>query len=138
MDRNTPPPPFADMALPDLLRQLSTDTATLVRQEVQLARAEVSEKGKKVAKSATGFGLAAAMGLGAFAAITTMLIALLALVLPVWAAALIVAIVYGIVAFLGVQAGKKALADVTPAVPQTVDSLKEDVNAVRAGVQRGR
>jgi len=139
MDRNAPPPPpNSDRSLPELLRQLSTDTATLVRQEVQLARAELTETGKKAAKSATGFGAAAIFGLGAFGALTTALIAVIALALPVWVAALIVTAVYGIVAFVAAQSGKKALADVAPAVPQTVATLKEDVNAVRAGVARGR
>ena len=139
MDRNTTQPPqFADLPLPELLRQLSSDTATLVRQEVQLARAELTETGKKAAKSATGFGAAAIFGLGAFGALTATLIALIALALPLWVAALIVTIVYGLVAFVAAMSGKKALADVAPPVPQTVASVKEDVDAVRAGVARGR
>jgi uncharacterized membrane protein len=140
MDRKPtqpPPPPYAELPLPDLLRQLSTDTATLVRQEVQLARAELTETGKKAAKSATGFGAAAIFGLGAFGALTATLIAVIALALPVWVAALIVTIVYGVVAFVAALSGKKALAEVAPPA-QTVESVKEDVNAVRAGVARGR
>lgn len=132
------PPPYADLSLPDLLRQLSSDTATLVRQEVQLARAELSETGKKAGKSAAGFGTAAIFGLGAFGALTTTLIAVIALALPVWVAALIVTVVYAIVAFVGAQSGKKALTDAAPTVPQTVATVKEDVEAVRAGVARGR
>jgi len=139
MDRNTThQPPYADLTLPDLLRQLSTDTATLVRQEVQLARAELTDTGKKAAKSGVGFGAAAVFGLGAFAALTTTLIALIALALPVWLAALIVTIVYGVVAYVAAMQGKKALADVPAPVPQTIATLKDDVEAVRAGVSRGR
>lgn len=138
MDRNAKPT-YADVPLPDLLRQLSTDTATLVRQEIQLARVELTAKGKQAGKSAVGFGTAAVAGLGAFGALTAFLIALIAVWLPVWAAALIVTIVYAIVAFVGVQSGKKALQDVGSPVPeQTVETVKEDVDAVRAGVRRAR
>ena len=137
MERNTPPQ-YADLSLPELLRQLSADTATLVRQEMQLARAEISQKGKVVAASGVGFGAAAVLGLGAFGALTATLIALLAVWLPVWAAALIVTVIYAVGAAIGAQAGKKALANFGAPVPQTVESVKEDVEAVRAGVRRAR
>ena len=139
MDRKVPQPPlYADRPLPDLLRQLSTDTSTLVGQELRLARAELTQTAKKAAASATGFGAAAALGLGAFGALTTALIAALALAVPLWLAALVVAIVYGGIAFVAMQAGKKALQAAAPPVAASVESIKEDVDAVRAGVQRGR
>lgn len=139
MEHNTPhQPPYAELSLPELLRQLSTDTATLVRQEVQLARAELAQTGKKAAKGGIGFGAAAIFGLGAFGALTATLIAVIALALPVWVAALIVTVIYGIVAFVAALQGKKAIAEVAPPVPQTVATLKDDVRAVRAGVARGR
>lgn len=139
MDRNaTHQPTYAELSLPELLRQLSSDTATLVRQEVELARAELTATGKKAARSGVDFGAAAIFGLGAFGALTATLIAAIALALPVWVAALIVTIVYGIVAAVAAMQGKKALADVAPPVPQTVETLRDDVAAVRAGVARGR
>ncbi len=137
MDRK-PAPARADVPLPDLLRQLSADTATLVRQEMRLARAEIVQKGKIVAASATAFGTAAIAGLGAFGALTAFFIALLAVWLPVWAAALIVTVVYAIVAALGALAGKKALTSIGSPVPQTVETLHEDVDAVKTGVRRAR
>lgn len=137
MERNLPPP-YADVPLPELLRQLSSDTATLVRQEMQLARAELTEKGKIAAASGTGFGAAAIFGLGAFGALTAAFVALVALWLPLWAAALIIAVVYGIVAAVAAQRGKKALDEIGAPVPQTTQSVKEDVEAVRAGVRRAR
>lgn len=137
MDRNLPPP-YAELPLPELLRQLSSDTATLVRQEMQLARAELAEKGKIAAASGTGFGAAAVFGLGAFGALSAALIALLAVWLPMWAAALIIAVAYGIVAAVAAQRGKKALDEIGSPVPQTAQSVKDDVEAVRAGVRRAR
>ncbi|MDQ2857815.1 MAG: phage holin family protein [Candidatus Eremiobacteraeota bacterium] len=140
MDRKGDAPAYADLPLPELLRQLSTDTATLVRQEMQLARAEITQKGKQAQSSVTGFGTAALAGLGAFGALTTFLIALLADWLQrVWLAALIVAVIYGVVAFVAARSGKKALEEVGSPIPtQTVETVKEDVDAVRAGVRRAR
>ncbi len=137
MERKTPL--YADMPLPDLLRQLSTDTATLVRQEIALARAELTEKAKQVIAPAGLFGTAAIAALGAFGAFTAFLIALIALVVPLWASALIVTVAYAAVAAFGALSGKQALAKVSSPVPQqTVASVKEDVEAVRTGVRRGR
>ena len=136
MDRK---PQYADLPLPELLRQLSTDTATLVRQEIQLARVELTGKAKVAGRSATFFGAAAVLGFGAFLAVTACAIAALALVLQLWAAALVVTAVYAAGAVAAALAGKRSLAAVAPPVPErTVESVKADVDAVRAGVSRGR
>jgi hypothetical protein len=137
MERNQPPP-YAELPLPDLLKQLSSDVATLVRQEIQLARAELSQKGKTVAASGVGFGVAAVLGLGAFGALTSTIIALLSVWLPVWIAALIVTIVYGVGATVGAISGKKALSHLGSPVPESVASVKDDVAVVAAGIRRAR
>jgi len=117
-----------DRSIPQLLRDLSNETATLVRQEMQLARAELAEKAKPVGASAVSFGGTALMGLGAFGAATTFLIAAIALALPVWAAALIVTVVYGIAAFVLAQNGKRKLREAEPPlVPKTTQTLKDDI-----------
>jgi len=131
--------PYAELSLAELLRQLATDATELVRQELQLARVELTDKGKKAGASAGLFGAAAILGLGAFGALTACLIAALALVLPLWAAALIVSVVYGGAAAIVALRGKKSLADVSSPAPGLVlASVQADVDAVRAGVQRGR
>jgi hypothetical protein len=117
-----------DRSIPELLRDLCNETATLVRQEMQLARAELAEKAKPVGASAASFGGTAILGLGAFGAATTFLIAVLALIVPVWAAALIVAVVYGVAAFILVQIGKRKLREAEPTeVPQTTQTIKDDI-----------
>lgn len=132
-------PVGADRPLPELLRQLATDTATLVRQEMELARAELSQKGRQAAASGGQFGAAAAFALGAFGALTAAIIAALALVMPLWAAALIVTAIYAGIAAIAASRGKAALKELTPPVPQqTVASVRRDVEAVRAGVKRGQ
>jgi uncharacterized membrane protein YqjE len=117
-----------DQSIGELLKQLSSDTSTLVRQEMALARAELKEQGKKAGVGAGILGGATLFGLGAFGAITACLIALLATALDhTWLAALIVAIVYGIVAAVLAQQGKSKIQDATPPAPQTVETVKEDV-----------
>jgi Putative Actinobacterial Holin-X, holin superfamily III len=112
----------------ELLKQLSQETATLVRQELELAKAEVTEKGKTAGIGAGFIGAAGIAGLAALGAFTAFLILLLALVLPAWAAAVIVAAVWGAVAGVLALRGKQKVQEASPPVPQqTVETLKEDV-----------
>ncbi len=125
-----------DRGIAELLRDLSNDTATLVRQEMQLARAEIVEKAKPVGASAVSFGGTALFGLGAFGAATAFLIAVLALAIPTWAAALIVAIVYGAVAYALVLNGKRKLANAEPPlIPQTTQTVKDDISWAKTQVK---
>jgi hypothetical protein len=121
------PPEQADRSIPELLKQLSNETTTLVRQELDLAKAEMAEKGKQAGKGAGMFGAAGLFGLGAFGALTAMFIALLGLAMDTWIAALIVAVVYGAVAAILAMRGKNKIQEATPPAPQTVETLKEDV-----------
>jgi Putative Actinobacterial Holin-X, holin superfamily III len=112
----------------ELLKQLANETTTLVRQELELAKAEVRQKGRQ---AGPGFGLiggAGAVALGAFGALTAFFVLALDGVMPNWLAALVVAVVYGaIAAFLYVR-GKEKVEDAGSPVPeQTVETLKEDV-----------
>jgi uncharacterized membrane protein YqjE len=117
-----------DRSVPDLLKQLSQETSTLVKQELDLAKAELSQQGKRAGVGAGLVGGAGLFGLGAFGALTACLIALLATAIDhTWLAALIVALVYGaIAAVLGLR-GKDKIQEATPPTPQTVETLKEDV-----------
>ena len=101
----------------------------LVKQEIDLAKAEMTEKGKKAGKGAGIFGAAGIIGFLALSALTACLIALLATALDhVWLAALIVALVYGAVAGVLALTGKKEVQEATPPAPeQTIETLKEDV-----------
>jgi len=127
-----------DRSIADLLRELSEEIGTLVRAEMQLARAEIVEKAKPAAASAVSFGGTALFGFGAFGAVTAALIAALALALPTWAAALIIAIVYGIVAYVLVQNGKKKLREAEPPLlPQTTQTLKDDITWAKTQPKSG-
>lgn len=112
----------------ELLKELSQETATLVHQEMELAKAELNQKGKKAGAGAGAFGVAGALGLAALGALTACFILALAAILPAWFAALIVAVVYAAITAVLAQTGKEKLRKATPPVPeQTVESVKEDV-----------
>jgi uncharacterized membrane protein YqjE len=123
----------------ELLRELSQQTTELVRQEIELAKAEIGEKGKQAGLGAGMFGGAGVFGLGAFAALTTAIIVGLDQAMALWLAALIVAIVYGAVAAaLGLR-GKRQVEEVGAPVPeQTTESVKEDVQWAKTRMRSGR
>lgn len=124
-------PPVADpreKSIGELFKDLSAETSTLIRQEMALAKAELSEKGKEAGKGAGLFGGAGVVGLLAGGALTAAIIALLDKAMDTWLAALIVAVVYGAIAAVLALRGKQELQQAAPPVPeQTVDSVKEDV-----------
>jgi uncharacterized membrane protein YqjE len=111
----------------ELVKELSSQTSTLVRQEIELARAEVQQKGKLAGKGAGMLGGAAVAGLLALGALTAALIALLDKAMATWVAALIVMALWAIVALVLAKAGQKSLKKATPPVPQTVETVKEDI-----------
>jgi Flp pilus assembly protein TadB len=117
-----------ERSIGELIRQLSEQTTRLVHQELELAKAELTQKGRQAGAGVGLFGAAGAIGLLAAAALTTCFILALDAVMPAWLAALIVAVVYGIIAFVLVKQGQARMKRTTPPVPwQTIETLKEDV-----------
>jgi hypothetical protein len=128
-----------ERSVPDLLRQLSEQTATLVRHEMELAKAELSVKGKRMGMGAGMFGGAGLFGLYALGALTACLILVLATAIDGWLAALIVAVVYAAIAGVLALTGKGKVQQATPPVPeQTVDSVKEDVQWTKERAKAAR
>jgi uncharacterized membrane protein YqjE len=112
----------------ELLKQLSQDTATLVNKELELAKAELAEKGKKAGMGAGMFGGAGLVGVMALGALTACFILALDTAMKSWLAALIVAAVYAAIAGVLALLGKSKVQEATPPVPeQTVETVKEDV-----------
>ena len=123
----------------ELLKQLSEETTTLVKKELDLAKAEVAEKGQKAGKGVGMFGAAGVLGFLALGSLTAFFIMLLDGAVPNWAAALIVAAVYGLVAGVLALQGKNKVQEATPPIPeQTVDSVKEDVQWAKTRTQSAR
>ena len=114
-----------------LVHRLSEQVPELVRSEMRLARAELTDKGKK---AGIGVGMFSAAGLlayfGAAVLIVTAIVAL-DLVLPLWAACLIVAAALFLGAGLVALAGRRELKAATPVADTTSASVKRDVAALK-------
>ncbi|MFI8314817.1 phage holin family protein [Streptomyces microflavus] len=120
-----------------LVSRASQQISELVREEMQLARSEMTQKGKRYGKGGGLFGAAGLIGILAAQALVATCIAALALALPLWAAALIVTGVLGAVAAVAALAGKKQIALAgTPAPERTIDSVKADLAEVKEKAHR--
>jgi uncharacterized membrane protein YqjE len=111
----------------ELVKDLASQTSTLVRQEIKLAQAEVTEKGKVAGRGAGMLAGAAVAALLMLGALTALIIVALDSFLGLWLAILIATVLWGIVAAVLAQTGRKALQAATPPVPQTVETVKEDI-----------
>jgi len=128
-----------DRPVGDLMKDLSEQTSTLVRKEVELAKAELAVKGKRAGIGAGMFGGAGLFGFFAFAALTATFILALAEAVAPWLAALIVTVVYGAIAGVLALQGKNKVQEATPPVPErAVDSTKEDVEWVKTRAKSAR
>ena len=139
-----------DQSIGELVKQLAEETTTLVRQELDLARAEaaragqtvvalakqelelakaeMAEKGRKAGPGIGMVGAAGAVALLAGGALTAFLILSLDGVMPNWLAALVVAAVYSAIAAGLYFAGKERVQQAGSVVPEkTIDTIKEDV-----------
>jgi uncharacterized membrane protein YqjE len=126
-----------DQPIGDLVKQLSEQTSSLVRKELQLAQLEMTEKGKRAAIGAGLFGGAGVAVLFGVGALIAAVILLLATALAAWLSALIVAVVLlaagGIVALIG----KKQVQQAVPPQPeQAIQSTKRDVDHVKGKARR--
>lgn len=113
-------------SLGELFLELSQEASSLIRQEVQLAKAEVTRKatraGKEVAFMAAG-GLVAYAG---FLALIAAAIFGVAEFLPLWLSALLIGVIVAGAGYLLLQKGKNGLKEINPAPRRTIESLKED------------
>jgi hypothetical protein len=132
-------PRLDDLPIAELLKRLSEQTSNLVRQELDLAKAELTVKGKRLGAGAGMFGGAGLFGVYAFGALTACIILALSLAMAAWLAALIVTVVYAAIAGVLALTGKKQVQEATPPLPeQTVDSVKEDVQWTKERAKAGR
>lgn len=127
-----------ERSVPDLMRELTQQTGTLVRQELALARAELTQTGRRAGLGIGELGGAAVAGLFALACLAVCAIAALALALPVWLSALIVAAAFAGLAGVLALRGKRQIAEAMPPVPdQTIETVKEDAQWARSRLSSG-
>jgi uncharacterized membrane protein YqjE len=123
----------------ELLKDLSKQTTTLVHQELELAKLELTQKGKRAGLGAGMFGAASLVGLYALGALTAAIILILATAMTAWLAAVVVAAAYGLVAGGLALAARSRVKQATPPVPeQATQSVKEDVRWAKAKAQQAR
>jgi uncharacterized membrane protein YqjE len=128
-----------DRPAAELLKDLSNQTTALVRQELELAKAEMTEKGKQAGLGAGMFGGAGLFGLLALGALTTCVIAALSTGMDLWVAALIVTVVYAAIAGALALAGRKKTQEAAPPAPeQAIESTKEDVQWAKTRAKSAR
>jgi MFS family permease len=128
-----------DRPIGELLKQLSEQTSTLVRQELDLAKAELGEKGKRAGLGAGMFGGAGIFAVLALGALTACAILALSTTVAGWLAAFIVGAVFGAVAGILALTGKTKIQQATPPVPeQAVGSVKEDLEWAKTKAKSAR
>jgi putative superfamily III holin-X len=128
-----------DKSIAELTKQLSDQATALASKEVELAKAELALKGKRLGMGAGMFGGAGLIGAYAFGALTACLILALATGVEGWLAALIVAAVYAAIAGGLALTGKKKVEQGTPPVPeQAIESTQADIESTRDHVKAAR
>ena len=125
----------ADHSIGELMSQLSAQTSRLVRDEMRLAQKELQQS---VKHAGIGAGLSSAAGVLAFVGFVTLVaaaVAALALVLPVWAAAVIVAVVLFVAAGIAALFSRKQASEIAPPPQESVESIKADIQEVKEARQ---
>lgn len=128
-----------DPSVAELLTRLSEQSTRLIRDELELAKVEITDKVRHAGVGAGMFGAAGVLawfGLGAL--IATAILAL-SLALPAWLAALVVTVVVFAAAGLAALAGRRQVQEAAPPVPrETIDSVERDVAEVKEASHHGR
>lgn len=123
----TTPAPAGERSLGDLFSELSQGLTALLRGEVALAKAEMSQKLSRAAKDAVFLIVGGVLAFGGYLAlIATLIIVLTFLGVPLWLSALIVTVVLFIAGYAFVQKGLSDLKKVNPVPEKTIESVKED------------
>jgi VIT1/CCC1 family predicted Fe2+/Mn2+ transporter len=137
--RNENEKELRERPLGEVAKELTGDVSLLVRQEIELAKAEMTQKGRTAASGLGMFGGAGIVALCAAGALTAFLVLLFSIFLPEWAAALIVGAVLAAAAYLLVRQGKGRVADAGKPIPeQTIETLKEDMEWTKTRASSAR
>jgi hypothetical protein len=114
--------------LGEVAQDLTRDLSLLVRQEVELAKSEMAQKGRVAAPGLGMIGGAGVVGLMAAGAVTAFLILALSIVLDEWLSAMIVGLALAGAAYVLAKRGKERVAEAGSPLPeQTIETVKEDV-----------
>jgi Flp pilus assembly protein TadB len=114
-------------SLGEIVQDILRDVQEVMRSELRLARAEMTDKAKQAGKAGGLLGVAAVAILMGLACLTAAAIAALALAMPVWLAALIVGVLLGCIGGAAYAGGRARLRRVKPVPERTAQTIKDDV-----------
>ena len=123
--------PTADASLSELVNQLTSQTARLVRDEMRLAQKEFQDSAKHAGMGAGLISVAGLLGISGFLTLIAAAVAALSLVLDVWLSAVIVAVVLFVMAGIAALVSRKEISQASPVPEATVSSVKEDIREVK-------
>src|SRR3954452_12828097 len=135
-DAGSPP---GEASVSDLMQKLTEQTTSLARKEVELAKAEMALKGRRIGIGGGAFSGAGLLALFALGALTAAAILALATAVEAWLAAALVAVAYLIVAGALALVGRSKVKAATPPVPEAaMESVRQDIRETKEGVKKGR
>ncbi len=123
--------PKVERSVPELVSDVAKDMSTLVRKELELAKFETKEEISRGAKAGGMLGAAGGAAYFALLLLSFGIVFLLDLVIPLWTAFVLMAVVYGVVAAVLFTQGRARIKQVSPVPDETVESVKEDVRWVK-------
>jgi len=136
---NGDPRGLRDRPIGEVTTALTRDLTLLVRQELELAKAEMVEKGRVAALGLGMIGGAGMVALMAAGALTACAVLVLALFLPAWLSALLVAAALGATAYLLAMRGRTEIGKAGNLIPeQTIETIEEDVEWAKARATSAR
>lgn len=127
-----------DPSLAELLRQVTDQTTELAHREVELAKAEMEIKARRIGTGLGAFGGAGLVALLAAGALTATFILALSTAVDAWLAGLIVTVAYSAVAAVMALVGRRKIESGTPPIPErAIETTRQDIETARQGVKEG-
>jgi len=115
-----------ERSLGDLFSELTRETSTLVRKEIELAKTEMTDKATKAGKNVASLAIGGAVAYAGALAIIAGVILLIGNAIPLWVSALLVGLVVAGIGYFLIQKGLTALKNLDMVPRQTIETLKED------------
>ena len=123
-----------ERSIGELFAELASDTTTLVRQEVALARIEITRTANRVGKNVGVLVIGGAIAYAALLSAMAALIMVLGGIMPMWAGAMLVAAVFAALSYGLISKSIRALREVDLTPRQTMETLREDAQWMKGRI----
>lgn len=128
--------PASEKSTAELVNDLTSQFTHLARTEIRLAARETQEKAKRAGFGVAGYGTAGLLTLYGIGALLAGLVILLAMVMPAWVSAMVVAAALFIAAGIAAAVGRKQFRKGSPMPSDAVENAKEDVKVLKEAARR--